>query len=191
MDRRFSDWVHYHFVPSSVFTISVLLLGIGFYLFGLITLDFGWIIIGLATAVLPVVVCLLMEYINPGMDVVYFGYLFSYELNDDVLYFKVFRTIPIFRVPISAVRRIEPRRTRDRGLKKLNFMSFLTSDLWFWPVPLHMVMRVFSKIGHERWNYALRTDTGWTIIIAAPHEFISMIGSRLRRRSSLSEDDVE
>lgn len=180
MPPSLGTWFRHHFCFSSLVSIPLLGAGLGIYVLGMLTLDLFWIFIGIAVFSFPVSVFLVVEYFHPSMHLTHQGFLFAYEINDRDLVFKLLRTVPVFKVSIGGIRRVEPRRSADRGLKKLNFLSFLFSQTWYWPVPVRMLGRMFSKVGHERWNYILRCSSGFNIIIVAPHSFISEVGRRLR-----------
>lgn len=181
MIRNLFNFFQSHLCPSAPLSLGVMISGFLLYLAGLFSLDLSMVVLGLSTFFLPVVLWMVIEYFHLDPESACLGYFFCYEITDRNLLFKLFRVVPVLMIRVSSIQRIEPRRTADKGLHKLNFFSFLTGRIWYWPVPFQMLPRMFSGVGHERWNYSLRLASGWTVVLVAPHEFISEIGRRLRR----------
>jgi len=140
---------------------------------------------GLCMAGIPFIVSLVAAlFIRRNDHAEYFGLIHSYRLTDRELTYMLGRVVPVFRVSLAEVQGVQPWRgvaPAAAGSNEARSWWFLSSQVWFWPVPISYMAKKLTSAQALKCEYILSCDSGWIIVIACSYDFINRVANNSRK----------
>jgi len=138
-------------------------------------------VVGLCLVVIPIIVSLAAApFFRRDEQAEYFGLIHSYRLTNQELTYMLGRVVPVFRVSLAEVHGVQPWRgvaPAAAGSNEARSWWFLSSQVWFWPVPLGYMAKKLISAQALKCEYTLACDSGWVIVIACSPDFVNRVAN--------------